>query len=74
MYKEIRMVLKAHSDTSYLLESLERSRQGGGFYMGVTNEDNNQQNGAIMVILAIIRNVISLAAEVECGALLYNSK
>ena len=42
--------------------------------MGVTNEDNNQQNGAIMVILAIIRNVISLAAEVECGALLYNTK
>ena len=73
-YKESRMVLKAHSAVLYLLESLERSRQGGGFYMGGKNEDNNQRNGSIMVISAIMCNVMSLAAEVECKKLLYDSK
>ena len=38
------------------------------------NDDSNQQNGAIMVISTIICNIISLAAEAECGALFYNEK
>ena len=42
--------------------------------MGGTNEDVNQPNGAIMVISTIMQNVMSLAAEAECGALFYNSK
>ena len=33
-YKAINMVLKAHSDASYLSESQARSKAGGFFYMG----------------------------------------
>ena len=39
-----------------------------------TIEDNNQPNRAIMFVLTIMRNVISSAAEAECGALFYNAK
>ena len=42
--------------------------------MGGANDDSNRSNGAIMVISTIICNVMSSAAEAECGALLYNSK
>ena len=42
--------------------------------MGGANEDSNQSNGAIMVMSTIMRNIISLVEEAECGALLYNSK
>ena len=68
------MVLKAHSDASYLSESLARSRAGGFLYMRGTNEDNNRPNGSIIVILTIMHNVMSSAAEAECGVLFYNVK
>ena len=68
------MVLKAHSDVSYLSVPLARSRSGDFSYMGGTNKYNNPQNGAIVVILTIMCNIIISAAEAECGALLYNTK
>ena len=42
--------------------------------MGGTNEDINRPNGEIMIISTIMRNIMSLAAEAECGELFYNSK
>ena len=57
------VALKAHSDASYLSESLSRIIVGVFFYLGGTNEYNNQPNGVIMVISIIMRNVISSAAE-----------
>ena len=42
--------------------------------MGGTNKDNNQPNGAILVTLTIMRNVMSSESEVGCGALFYNAK
>ena len=42
--------------------------------MGGSNDDSNQPNGVSMLILTIIRNIVSLAAEAECGALLYYAK
>ena len=42
--------------------------------MGRKNEDSNQPNGSIMFVSTIMHNVISSAAEAECGALLYNAK
>ena len=66
------MVTKAHSGASYLSESLSRIRAGSFFYMGGTNEDTNRPNREIMIISTITCNVMSSAAEVECGALFYN--
>ena len=73
-YKASGMVLKVHSDASYLLESLARSRAGGLFYMGEPNKDKNRPNGAIMVILTSMCNIMSSASVAECGALFYNAK
>ena len=42
--------------------------------MGGGNYDSNQPNGAIMVILTIISNVMLSEAEAECRELLYNAK
>ena len=42
--------------------------------MGGANYDGKRPNGAIMVISTIISNVMSSAAEAECGALFYNAK
>ena len=44
------------------------------FYMGGAINDSNRPNGAIMVILTIIRNLMSSAEEAECGAFFYNAK
>ena len=56
------MILKIHSDASYLTESHARSRVGEYFFMG--NKDNSKlNNGAIHVIAKIIKNVVSSAAE-----------
>ena len=68
-YKSCGMVLKAHSDVLYLLGSQERSIAGGFFYMGGTNKGSNRPNGAIVFISTIMRNVMPLAAEAECGVL-----
>ena len=37
-YKSSDMILRVHSDTSYLTEPKARSRAGGFFYMGNTTE------------------------------------
>ena len=68
------MVIKAHSDALYFLESQARSIEGGFFYMGGANADINRPNGAIVVISTITRKLMSSAAEAECGSLLYNAK
>ena len=65
---------KAQCDVLYFSESQAKSRAGVFYYMGATNEDNNRPNGQIMFILTIMRNIMPLAAEAECGALLLNSK
>lgn len=67
------MILKIHSDASYLSESKARSRIGGYFYLG--NKDNSMQNnGAIHVIAKIIKNVVSSAAEAEIARVFINAK
>ena len=67
------MVINAHIDVSYFRNHKQEVEQEV-FYMGVTNEDINRPNGAIMVIFTIMLNLMSSAAEAECGELLYNAK
>ena len=62
------MILAAHSDASYLSEPNARSRAGGHFFLS-TNCQYPPNNGAILNIAQIIKNVMSSAAEAEVGAL-----
>ena len=67
------MVLKLHSDSPYLNAVGARSRQGGHFFLG-NKTDPNILNGAILHLAAIMKMVLSSAAEAEFGALLHNTK
>ena len=66
------MLLRLHSDTSYLSEPKARSRAGGYFYMG-TN-DPTFINGPILTPTGVIKVVVSSAAEAETAGLFTNMK
>jgi hypothetical protein len=67
-YSASDMVLAVHSDASYLCEPKARSRAGGHFFMSFDSEDP-PNNGAILNIAHIIKNVMSSATEAELAAL-----
>jgi hypothetical protein len=72
-YTKSDMILKIHSDASYLSETEARSRAGGLFFLG--NDSNLPQiNGAIHVHSSILKNVVSSAAEAEVAALFHNAQ
>ena len=72
-YRAGDMVLVGHSDASYLSETKARSRAGGHFFM--SNDSNDPpNNGAVLTIAQIIKNVMSSAAEAELGALFINCR
>ena len=74
-YRASDMILKIHSDASYLSEAKARSRARGHFYMGDKPSNRPEQsNGPILNKSTIMRNVLSSAAEAECGALFDNTK
>ena len=66
-YKASGIILKAYIGASYFSWSQDSSKVGGLFYMGDATDNLIQPNGAIMVISTIMRNVMLLAAEEECG-------
>jgi hypothetical protein len=70
-YQASDMVLKAHSDASYLSEAKACSQAGGHFFMS-SNTPCPHNNGAVLTIAQIIKAVISSAAEAEIGALCIN--
>ena len=69
------MILKIHSNSSYLNEPKARSCGGGNVYLG-NKADNkpNVNNGALITTSQVLRNIMSSASEAECGALFNNSK
>lgn len=68
------MILKIHSDASYLSAPKARSRAGGHFYLGDKPSNNPERyNGALLNKATILRNVMGSAAEAECGALYENA-
>ena len=72
-YTKSDMILKIHSDASYLSESESRSRSGGIFFLG--NDSNlPQNNGAIHIHSGILKNIVSSAAEAEVAALFHNAQ
>ena len=67
-YNKSDMVLAVHSDASYLCKPKARSRAGGHFFMSA-NTTNPPNNGAILNIAHVIKNVMSSATEAELAAL-----
>jgi hypothetical protein len=69
------MILHINSDASYLSENEAKSRAGGFFNMGSDiKTDKKLTNGAILIISKVLKNVMSLAAEAEIGAVFINAK
>jgi hypothetical protein len=74
-YRASDMILRIHSDASYLSKAEARSRSGGHFYLGDKSSNKpDVNNGAILTTSIIMINVMSSAAEAECGALFNNTK
>ena len=72
-YQASDMILKLHSNSSYLNAVGARSRQGGHLYLGNKSEPDIL-NGAVLNLAAIMKMVLSSAAEAEFGALFHNTK
>ena len=72
-YQASDMILKLHSDSSYLNAVGTRSRQGGHLYLGNKSEPDIL-NGADLNLAAIMKMVLSSAAEAKFGALFHNTK
>ena len=68
------MLLKVHSDASYLSERQGRSRAGGHFYLGNWEDHTDPPNGPILNTTGILANVMSAASEAEAAALFTNMK
>ena len=62
------MLLAAHSDAGYLNYTNARSRAGGHFFLS-NNSKHPANNGAILTIAQIIKNVMTSASEARLGAL-----
>jgi hypothetical protein len=64
------MVLAVHSNASYLSKPKARNRAGGHFFLS-SNTTVPPNNGAVLNIAHIIKNVMSLATKAELAGL-YN--
>jgi hypothetical protein len=73
-YKASDMILRVHSDASYLSESKAHSCAGGLFYMGSDDIGNDTLNGAILASTSIMKPVLSSASEAEICMLFDNCK
>jgi hypothetical protein len=63
-YHANNMVLAVHSNASYLSEPKARNQAGGHFFLS-NNTTVPPNNGAVLNIAHIIKNVVSLATEAE---------
>ena len=71
-YQRSDMILRVHSDTSYLTEPRTRCRTGGYFFLG--NKHDNFINAPILTPTGVIKVVVSLAAEAKMAGLFTNMK
>jgi hypothetical protein len=62
------MVLAVHSDASYLSKPKAQSQEGGHFFLS-SNTTVPPNNGVILNIAHIIRNVMSSATKAELAGL-----
>ncbi len=67
------MVFSVHSNAGYCNKKKARSQAGSHFYFS-NNNPTPPNNGAVLTVATIIKNVMSLVAEAELGALYLNAK
>ena len=72
-YTASNMILRIHSDASYLSVPRARSRVGGHFYLSL-GATSPALNGPIHCVSKILKNVVSSAAEAEIAATFENCK
>jgi hypothetical protein len=72
-YQGSEMILAVHSDASYLSEPKARSRAGGHFFLS-NNAEMPPNNGAILNLAHVIKNVMASATEAELAALFINAR
>ena len=70
LFKSSDMILRAHSDGSYLCAPKARSRGAGYVFLG----DEKHMNAAIQVFCQLHKVVVSSAAEAELAALFLTAK
>ena len=68
------MILKVHTDASYLSEPQARSRYAGHFYMGNNPLHGTTHNGPVHTTASVLKNVMASAAEAEYGGIFMNAK
>jgi hypothetical protein len=69
-YRASDMILKIHSDASYLAEPKARSRGGGHYDLGNNPSSTPEpEQGPLLNRSNVIRSVMGSAAEAEVGAL-----
>ena len=73
-YKPSDMILKIHSNTSYLSVPNVRSRYEGHFYLGSKPVQQYTPNGAVLNTTNVIQTVITSAAEAEYVSLYNNAE
>jgi hypothetical protein len=72
IYRASDMILTIGSDAAYQVAAKSRSRASGYHYL--RNTDGKLFNGAIFILVKIIKAVMQSAAESECGGLYMNAK
>jgi hypothetical protein len=68
------MILHIYSDASYLSVSKARSRLGGIFYLVYNPPNEDKQNGSILNVASVIKNVVASATELKVGACFQNAQ
>jgi hypothetical protein len=70
-YHTSNMVLAVHSNASYLSKPKARSRAGGHFFLSSLSRDTSvpPNNGAILNIVHIIKNLMSSATKAGLAGL-----
>jgi hypothetical protein len=74
IYHASEMILYIHSDASHLLVSNARSRLGGFLFCGDKPPKEDTENGSILNVASVIKNVVASAAESEVGACFLNAQ
>jgi hypothetical protein len=68
------MILHIHSDAFYLSVYNSRSRLGGLFFLGNKSPEQDNINGSILNVAAVIKNVVASVAKSEVGACFHNAQ
>ena len=74
LYTRSDMILHVHSDASYLSAPKARSRAAGYHYLSNGSTDAAPLNAPVHVLVKIMKNVLSSAAEAEVGAAFLNAQ